>query len=201
MAQIQEPPSAYATQYPYNNVMQTESGHFQEFDDTPGAERMRWQHKAGTFTEWQPDGTEVIGTIATHPTDSSLLLYSPFDDTTPANTVSPITAIIDPSSANINTAITQPNSGTRYLIVNDIDSTNTFNALWTGTDNQDLVANAHDIIQYNGVHWTVVFDSRNIHVLNYVTNLTTGIQYKWQDQQWTKSYDGVYRAGEWMLSI
>jgi hypothetical protein len=59
MAQIQEPPSAYNAQYPYNNVMQTESGHFQEFDDTPGAERIRTQHKAGTFTEWQPDGTEV----------------------------------------------------------------------------------------------------------------------------------------------
>jgi hypothetical protein len=59
MAQIQEPVSAYAAQYPYNNVKQTESGHFQEFDDTPGAERIRTQHRAGTFTEWQPDGTEV----------------------------------------------------------------------------------------------------------------------------------------------
>jgi hypothetical protein len=59
MAQIQEPPSAYAAQYPFNKVKQTESGHFQEFDDTPGAERIRTQHRAGTFTEWQPDGTEV----------------------------------------------------------------------------------------------------------------------------------------------
>jgi len=59
MAQIQEPPSAYAAQYPHNNVTQTESGHFQEFDDTPGAERIRTQHRAGTFVEWQPDGTEV----------------------------------------------------------------------------------------------------------------------------------------------
>jgi hypothetical protein len=31
----------------------------QKFDDTPGAERIRTQHKVGTFTEWQPDGTEV----------------------------------------------------------------------------------------------------------------------------------------------
>jgi hypothetical protein len=59
MAQIQEPVSAYAAQYPHNNVTQTESGHFQEFDDTPGAERIRTQHRAGTFVEWQPDGTEV----------------------------------------------------------------------------------------------------------------------------------------------
>jgi hypothetical protein len=59
MAQIQEPVSAYAAKYPYNNATQTESGHFQEFDDTPGAERVRTQHRAGTFVEWQPDGTEV----------------------------------------------------------------------------------------------------------------------------------------------
>jgi hypothetical protein len=59
MAQIQEPPSAYAAQYPFNNVRQTDSGHFQEFDDTPGAERIRTQHRQGTFVEWQPDGTEV----------------------------------------------------------------------------------------------------------------------------------------------
>ena len=149
----------------------------------------------------QPDGSEIIGTIASHPTDSSLMLYSPFNDTIPANTIAPINAIIDPLSVNINGAITAPASGTRYLIVNDINSTNTINAAWTGTDDQDLIANAHDIIQYNGVHWTVVFDSQDIDVLNYVTNLTTGIQYKWQNQQWTKSYDGVYRNGEWMLSI
>lgn len=54
-----EPDSAYAAQYPYNNVVQTESGHIQEFDDTPGAERIRTQHKAGTYTEIRPDGSEV----------------------------------------------------------------------------------------------------------------------------------------------
>lgn len=59
MAQIQEPPSPYAAVYPYNNVTQTESGHFQEWDDTPGAERVRMQHRSGTFNEWHPDGTQV----------------------------------------------------------------------------------------------------------------------------------------------
>jgi hypothetical protein len=59
MGKIQEPQSAYNAKYPYNNVTQTESGHFQEFDDTPNSERIRTQHKVGTFVEWQPDGTEV----------------------------------------------------------------------------------------------------------------------------------------------
>jgi len=61
-----EPVSASQTQYPYNNVMQTESGHFQEFDDTPGAERIRTQHKAGTFTEIQPDGSVVHKILGTN---------------------------------------------------------------------------------------------------------------------------------------
>lgn len=54
-----EPDSASKSVYPYNNVMQTESGHFQEFDDTLGAERIRTQHRSGTYTEIRPDGSEV----------------------------------------------------------------------------------------------------------------------------------------------
>lgn len=54
-----EPVSGLNSKYPYNNVTATESGHFQEWDDTPGAERIRTQHKSGTFTEMHPDGSVV----------------------------------------------------------------------------------------------------------------------------------------------
>lgn len=54
-----EPVSNYKTKYPYNNVTETESGHFQEWDDTPGAERIRTQHRSGTFQEIQSDGSVV----------------------------------------------------------------------------------------------------------------------------------------------
>lgn len=54
-----EPPSPYAAVYPYNHVYESESGHVVEVDDTPGAERMHWYHRAGTFTEIHPTGTEV----------------------------------------------------------------------------------------------------------------------------------------------
>ena len=46
-------------EYPYNNITMTESGHFLEMDDTPGRERVRLQHRSGTFMEMHPDGTEV----------------------------------------------------------------------------------------------------------------------------------------------
>jgi GH24 family phage-related lysozyme (muramidase) len=52
-------PIPYNAQYPFNHVMQTESGHVLEFDDTPNSERIHMYHKAGTFTEIDANGTRV----------------------------------------------------------------------------------------------------------------------------------------------
>lgn len=66
-----EPVSPYNAQYPKNHVKYTESGHVEEFDDTPGAERIHTFHTSGSFVEigngWKnsdgtqsnPDGTRV----------------------------------------------------------------------------------------------------------------------------------------------
>lgn len=43
--------------YPYNKVYQTESGHYKEWDDTEGKERIREQHTSGTYYEMQDDGS------------------------------------------------------------------------------------------------------------------------------------------------
>ena len=45
--------------YPYNNVTQSESGHSFEMDDTPSRERVRLQHRSGSFIEMHPNGDEV----------------------------------------------------------------------------------------------------------------------------------------------
>jgi hypothetical protein len=54
-----EPPTQYAAKYPFNNVMETESGHIVEFDDTPGKERIHQAHRNGSFQEWYPNGDKV----------------------------------------------------------------------------------------------------------------------------------------------
>ena len=54
-----EPNTAYNAVYPYNNVMETESGHILEFDDTPGKERIHLAHRNGSFQEMFPDGDKV----------------------------------------------------------------------------------------------------------------------------------------------
>jgi hypothetical protein len=59
-----EPETPYAAEYPKNHVMQTESGHIQEFDDTPNKERIHTYHKTGTFQEIHPDGSVVNKIVA-----------------------------------------------------------------------------------------------------------------------------------------
>ena len=58
-----EPESAATVEtppvYPYNTIQQTESGHSFEMDDTPTRERVRLQHRSGTFLEMHPNGDEV----------------------------------------------------------------------------------------------------------------------------------------------
>ena len=54
-----EPQTKYDARYPYNYVIETESGHIFETDDTPGKERIHQAHRNGSFQEWYPDGDKV----------------------------------------------------------------------------------------------------------------------------------------------
>lgn len=54
-----EPPSAYSAIYPYNKVMQSESGHVIEVDDTPNYERLHVYHRTGTYMEVDAKGQRV----------------------------------------------------------------------------------------------------------------------------------------------
>jgi hypothetical protein len=145
-----------------------------------------------------PTGNELIGTIAYHPTDPYILLYEPFEDTSPSNTLQAINAIINPLNVKVDSNILSPTTGTRFLLTGAIGNQSNINGsvAWG-----DLVANANDIIQYNGSNWQVVFDSRNESSVEYVTNTLTGIQYRWTGSEWVKSVEGVYRGGEWSLVI
>lgn len=55
-----EPPSDWNVSPPLNKVIGSESGHFIEMDDTPEFERVRIQHRTGTFTEIQANGQQIV---------------------------------------------------------------------------------------------------------------------------------------------
>ena len=145
-----------------------------------------------------PTGTELIGSIAYHPTDPYLLLFDPFEDTAPSNTLQPISAIINPLNVKVDSSLLSPSTGTRYLLTNAIgnDANLEGSTVW-----DDLVANQNDIVEYTGSVWQVVFDSQNENSTEYVTNTLTGIQYRWTGSEWVKAVEGVYRGGEWSLII
>jgi len=54
-----QPEIAYNASYPFNHVIETESGHIREYDDTPGAERIYESHKTGTSYEINPNGDKI----------------------------------------------------------------------------------------------------------------------------------------------
>lgn len=58
-----EPDSAYAAVYPYNQVIETEAGHVIELDSTPNAERIHVFHKTGTYIEIDVNGSMVRKTV------------------------------------------------------------------------------------------------------------------------------------------
>jgi hypothetical protein len=145
----------------------------------------------------QPNGNEIIGTIATTTLDDTILLYSIDDDTIPANTLTAVKKIINPATFDPGTPI----NGDRYLIVNDVgDSTASVQSATWGA----LIANVGDIIEYNSTSskWLKVFDASDPDsTQHYVTNLNTGIQYRFNGTEWVKSYEGVYTQGNWSIVI
>lgn len=57
-----QPVSPYKGEYPYNKVIESESGHIIEMDDTPGSERLHVYHRTGTFVEIDSNGSVVTRT-------------------------------------------------------------------------------------------------------------------------------------------
>ncbi|AJD81960.1 baseplate hub subunit and tail lysozyme [Yersinia phage vB_YenM_TG1] len=61
---FKEPESSYKGEYPYVHTYESESGHIQEFDDTPGYERYRIVHPSRSYMEIAPDGRRTTKTVA-----------------------------------------------------------------------------------------------------------------------------------------
>jgi hypothetical protein len=110
--------------------------------------------------------------------------------------------IIDPTKFNPSTV---KKTGTRFLLLADIIDTSSNDPsaqAWDGS-----TAGENDIIEWNGSEWTVLFDasantiSSDNFSTKFITNLNTGIQYKWTGEQWLLSFEGEYRKGTWQIQL
>jgi len=75
---------------------------------------------------------------------------------------------------------------------------------WRNNDGSGLIASGNDIVEWDGSKWHIVFDaSASDHdssgELVYTTNLNTGVQYKFDNNEWILSFEGEYPTGTWRL--
>jgi hypothetical protein len=143
--------------------------------------------------------TEIVGTIVPDPMDDRLLIFNIDADTLPQNTLLPVNSVINPQLTGPNAGLPGPVPGRRYLLVESIGYDGDSTVSWG-----ELVANANDIIEYNVTEgaWVVSFDSHAATTVEYVTNLTTSIQYRYTpDRVWMKSYEGWYDQGDYSIVI
>ena len=156
----------------------------------------------------QPAGNDVIAYISLNPGDEFSMLLNIDPDTVSGNTViagrGTVDAVINPETYSPTSAV----SGTRYLILEDININSQFGQLgfdgpdaWKNLDQTDFQAHANDIIEWDGSRWNVVFNSTTVTAITYITNSYTGTQYKWSEDSWSKSYEGIYEARLWRLIL
>jgi hypothetical protein len=165
---------------------------------------------------------EIVGTVVVNPLDPYELSIAWDTDTLPADTVisgpngdrNKIDYIINPYKTN---PTDLKSNNPRILILVDInDSVNVGQDAgydtpdnyaydgpdaWKNTDGSDFVAGANDIIEWDGTKWHVVFDaSTQDTTVVYTSNLNTGKQYKFENDEWILAYDGEYPNGTWRLA-
>lgn len=143
----------------------------------------------------------IIGTVTINPADDRLLLFNVDPDTEPQNTLDPVDAVVNPLLTGPSDGLDSSQNGQRYLLTESTgNANNTQNpTAWRGVGGQPLIANANDIIEYNNGWWQVVFNSELITEQQYVTNLSSGLQYRWTGTEWVKSIDGLYDGGAWNI--
>jgi hypothetical protein len=179
----------------------------------------------------QPDGSEVSGTVAVNPIDSTILTVNWDPMTYPSDkgidsqgNIESIDlqytsgtsvrsssnrgdgtfdAIIDPGTIYPGNGLI-PEVGDRFLIIEDIipTSENSIPNPWN-----NITASANDIIEYDGETWTVIFDAaQNTSHMLWQTNIYKSspnfrVQFRWTGIAWVKSFEGEYRAGQWRIEL
>ena len=144
-----------------------------------------------------PSGNQIVAYINLDPVDDSKMMLHFDVDTIPHSTIS-INAIINPETFKP----VNPVEGTKYLILEPIHATPSDGpAAWLGGDTGIFFANANDIIEWSGNRWNVIFSTSGHQPLTYITNLYTGIQYKWENEEWSKSFEGIYSNDAWSLVL
>jgi len=186
------------------NVPSDKANWYSVLDLYPG----RFRAGLSTLRLMKENGDEIVAYISIDPLDDNKMLLNFDSDTLPENTIidgrGTVDAIINPETYNPKVKV----ACTRYLILEDININDKFGTFgytgpqaWKNADTSDFQAHANDIVEWDGSQWNIIFDSTSSTDVTYITNSYTGVQYKWVDESWAKSFEGVYDKKLWRLVL
>lgn len=142
-----------------------------------------------------PSQPDIIGNLDADPTDQNQMIWRIDTSTLPGQHIIDIDAVIDPQKTGPAAGLAPAEVGQRYLLTNN-PSEDT--VIW-GDITQ---ARVNDIIEYNGIAWYVAWDyTQNQGNTSWVYNRYSGKYLLWQDNAWQQFLQGLYRPGEWHMSI
>jgi len=72
---------------------------------------------------------------------------------------------------------------------------------WKNVDDTDFSADANDIVEWDGSKWVNIWNSSEDNETTYVTNVTTGQQFYWNNYYWQSAVDGYYPRGTWTITL
>ena len=156
------------------------------------------------FFTSQDNASTVTGTFTLSPFDEGKILVNWDTDSFPSDTViagrTSIDYIINPTNFNPSSIKT---TGVRLLLLEDVgnDTATESPVAWQNANGSALVASANDIIEWSGSAWNIVFDASTIDEVTYTTNLNTGVQYRFKNNEWLLSVDGDYPVGTWRIEL
>ena len=161
--------------------------------------------------------TYITGTFTINPLDETKIVIDFDSDSLPDDTVisgparsnnslTTIDYIIDPLRFNPDQVKA---AGVRLLILSDIGNSQNADGpdAWKNADGSDFIASEYDILEWDGTRWHIVFDASGADdgstgsPATYVSNLNTGVQYKWNGEFWIKSYEGEYSGATWNILL
>lgn len=150
----------------------------------------------------------ITGTVSLNPFDEGKISINWDADSFPQDTIissaiadrTSIDYIIDPTRFN---PADIKATGIRILLLENVGDPNSTEIplAWKNNDGTGLIANANDIVEWDGSKWNVIFDSNNSQEVVYITNLNTQVQYRFLNGSWYKSVDGEYPVGTWRLDL
>lgn len=155
----------------------------------------------------QPNGTSITGTFEINEINNKILIVMLDMDTVPANDLPAVDRIVDPYNFNpIKFYNGNIPIGTRLLTLDNINDPDISRVgaddAWINLDSAYASIKANSIIEWDGEYWRVEFDP-DLHEdsILYVTNLTSLVQYRWDGEQWVRSFEGEYAPGYWRLQL